>query len=58
MKEAGSFVPGTRNAELTLVVGFHTKPVGVAVCGQFDPCPAAGEQGMVTTSGTIVPSPS
>ena len=58
MNEAGSFVPGTRNAVLTFVVGFHTMPLGAAVCGQLEPCPAVGGQGIVTTRGTVVPSPS
>src|SRR6516162_15468 len=60
------FVPGTRNPVVRLVVGFHTMPVGAAFVGgglggQLDPCPAPGGfggQGIVTTSDTIVPSPS
>src|SRR5580704_7574784 len=58
MNEATLPVRGTRNPVVVLVVGFHTRPLGDENCGQLDPCPAVGGQGIVTTRGTIAPSPS
>ena len=54
MNDACDFVPGTRNADEP----FQTMPVGEAFFGQLLPCPGFGGQGIVTTKGTIVPSPS
>src|SRR5215469_9576584 len=50
MKDAafGGLVPGTRKPVVVLVVGFHAKPVGEAVVGQADPCPAVDGHGMMT----------
>ena len=47
-------VLGTRNAD----EGLHTIPVGAAVCGQLEPCPGFGGQGIVTTRFTMLPAPS
>ena len=43
---------------MAVALGFQTVPVGAAVVGQLDPCPAIGGQGILTTTFPIVPSPS
>src|SRR6516162_6083773 len=71
MNAAGSFVPGTRNAVIGFVVGFHTMPVGAAgvgfggfwgltltqaVAGGLG-CGALEGSGILTCNETMLPSP-